>query len=187
MRHDTLGHVYNTGSKCCTARLWPPQLQFWRDAIKVSNTLECRCTVVCLGLICVYMNRTVCFGVLLWCDTQVFTLALGLGLPSLACWQQLESVSRCELSSVLFGSLATLPLAPNTAVAWPTEQRSVFVCVCVCVFSHLTYTEYHPNPTTKWGHVRKGVHYGWSSKFWRIFIVKTWFLISEMGFSQGRD
>lgn len=150
MRHDTSGHVYNTGSKCCTAHLWPPQLQFWRDTIKVSYTSESQCTVVCLGLICVYMNRTVCFGVLLWCCTQVFTLALGLGLPTLACWQQLGSVSRCELSSVLFGSLATLPLAPNTAVAWPTEQRSVCVCVgwcgCVCLWvcSHI----YHILSTT---------------------------------------
>lgn len=89
----------------------------------------------CVWVWSVYMNRTVCFGVLLWCCTQVFTLALGLGLPTLACWQQLGSVSRCELSSVLFGSLATLPLAPNTAVAWPTEQRSPCVCVCVC--SHI--------------------------------------------------
>lgn len=45
-----------------------------------------------------------------------------------ACWQQLESVSRCEFSSVLFGSLAALPLVPNTAVACPTEQRGMCVC-----------------------------------------------------------
>lgn len=140
MRHDTSGHVYNTGSKCCTARLWPPKLQFWRDTIKVSYTSECLCAVVCLGLICVYMNSTVCFGVLLWCRTQVFTLALGLGLPTLLCWQQLGSVSRCELSSVLFGSLATLPLALNTAVAWPTEQHSVCLCVCSHIYHILSTT-----------------------------------------------
>lgn len=103
--------------------------------------------LVCLGLICVYMKGTV----LLWCCTQVFTLALGLGLPTLACWQQLESVSRCELSSVLFGSLATLPLAPNTAVAWPTEQSSVCVCVCTRVFSHLHLLSTIISLLSKWG------------------------------------
>lgn len=72
-----------------------------------------------------------------WCFTQVFSLALGRGLWRPACWQQLESVSRCELSSVLFGSLAALPLAPNTAVAWPKEQSGMCVWVCVCGFIHI--------------------------------------------------
>lgn len=87
-----------------------------------------------------------CFGVRLRCCTQVFTLALGLGLRTLACWRQLQSVSRCGLSSALFGSLVALPLAPNTAVAWPTEQSSVCVCVYVCgrmfVLLYLLDTDY---------------------------------------------
>lgn len=44
-------------------------------------------------------------------------------------WQRQESSSRCELSSLVFGSLAALPLAPNTAVTWPTEQGCVVVCL----------------------------------------------------------
>lgn len=75
--------------------------------------------------VCAYMHATVCMC--LWCFTQVFTLALGLGLQRPVCWQQLGTVSRCELSSVLFGSLAALPLAPNAAVAWPTEQRGMCI------------------------------------------------------------
>lgn len=46
-------------------------------------------------------------------------------------WQRQESSSRCELSSLAFGSLAALPLAPNTAVTWPTEQGCAVVCLCM--------------------------------------------------------
>lgn len=119
-------------------------LQFWANVIKVGYNAGRRnlCTLVCLGsglcaCVCVCMDGSVCFGVWLRCWTQVFTLALGLGLRTLACWRQLQSVSRCGLSSAVFGSLVVLPLAPCTAVAWPTEQSSPCACmnVCVCVCS----------------------------------------------------
>lgn len=50
------------------------------------------------------------------------------------CWvslglAQAENSSRCELSSLVFGSLAALTLAANTAVIWPREQERVIVSV----------------------------------------------------------
>lgn len=89
----------------------------------------------CVGVwcVCTYMHERVCVcSVFPRCLPWRQVLVQG-GSRRPACWQQLESVSRCELSSVLFGSLAALPLAPNTAVAWPTEQRGMCLCVCMSV------------------------------------------------------
>lgn len=43
-------------------------------------------------------------------------------------WPRLETDSRCELSSTVFGSLAAYPLVANPAVAWPGTTR-LWVCV----------------------------------------------------------
>lgn len=77
-------------------------------------------------VVCMYMHEHVCASAVSFPGAypSLRSWSLG-GSHGPGCWQQLESVSRCELSSVVFGSLAALPLAPNTAVACPTEQRGM--------------------------------------------------------------
>lgn len=77
----------------------------------------------------------------LTCDCTGVCVLLQPGIvPGAGSWSS-KAGSSCRVSAdvdcrALFGSLAALPLAPNTAVARRTEQRRGSVSVCLSVSLH---------------------------------------------------
>lgn len=75
-----------------------------------------------------------------WCVASVLYPCVYPGIRSWSAnpgsWRVSADV---DCQAALFGSLVALPLAPNTAVAWPTEQSSVCVCMYACVWVYTCY------------------------------------------------